>query len=183
MEQYFKFRFSDADPAADDRPEVAIIGLGLLGSSLALSLDHNKYMVSVWNRNPEACHAMVKSFAAEKIYASPEEAVAGGDIVILCLPISVTMEFIRKYHKFQKTGAVMTDISSVKGCIMKCAAEYPELNFIGSHPMAGTEKSSWRSAVKGLYKNADILIVPGKYSSADGMETVKKFWKSLNTHI
>lgn len=183
LEQYFKFRFSDAAPAADDRPEVAIIGLGLLGSSLALSLDHNKYMVSVWNRNPEACHVMVKSFAAEKIYASPEEAVAGGDIVILCLPIPVTMEFIRKYHKFQKTGAVMTDISSVKGCIMKCAAEYPELNFIGSHPMAGTEKSSWRSAVKGLYKNADILIVPGKYSSADGMETVKKFWKSLNAHI
>ena len=183
LEQYFKFRFDSSASVSDDRPEVAIVGLGLLGSSLALSLDHSKYMVSVWNRNVEASHAMAEVFAAEKIYSSPEEAVSHGDIVILCLPIPVTMEFIRKYHKFQKSGAVMTDISSVKGCVIRCAAEFPELNFVGSHPMAGTEKSSWRAAVKGLYENADILIVPGKYSSADGIETIKTFWKSLNAHI
>ena len=183
LEKYFKFRFGNTFPIADNRPEVAIVGLGLLGSSLALSLDHSKYMVSVWNRNVEASHAMAEALAAEKIYSSPEEAVSHGDIVILCLPIPVTMEFIRKYHRFQKSGAVMTDISSVKGCVIRCAAEFPELNFVGSHPMAGTEKSSWRAAVKGLYENADILIVPGKYSSAGGIETVKTFWKSLNAHI
>ena len=183
LEKYFKFRFENVTPVADERPEVAIVGLGLLGASMALSIDRSKYMVSVWNRTPEACQAMAERLAAEKIYTAPEEAVANGDIVILCLPIPVTMEFIRKYHKFLKPGAVMTDISSVKGCIMKCAAEFPELNFVGSHPMAGTEKSSWRSAVKGLYENADILIVPGKYSTAKGIETVKNFWLDLNAHI
>lgn len=183
LKKYFKFRFDSTVTVADKRPEVAIVGLGLLGSSLALSIDHSKYMVSVWNRNPEACKAMTERFAAEKVYASPEEAIANGDIVILCLPIPVTMEFIRKYHSFQKPGAVMTDISSVKGCIMRCAAEFPELNFTGSHPMAGTEKSSWRSAVKGLYENADILIVPGKHSSEEGMETIKRFWQDLSAHV
>ncbi len=183
LEKYFKFRFDHLSPVADNRPEVAIIGLGLLGASMALSIDHSKYMVSVWNRSPEGCQAMAEKLAAEKIYATPEDAIASGDIVILCLPIPVTMEFIRKYHHFQKPGAVMTDISSVKGCIIKCAAEFPELDFVGSHPMAGTEKSSWRSAVKGLYENADILIVPGKYSSAQGMATVKNFWKDLNANL
>jgi shikimate kinase len=66
---------------------------------------------------------------------------------------------------------------------MKCAAEFPNLNFVGSHPMAGTEKSSWRSAVKGLYENADILIIPGKYSTAEGIKTIKTFWRTLNTHL
>ena len=183
LDKYFHFRFDSAAPVADKRPEVAIVGLGLLGASMALSVDHSKYMVSVWNRNPEACRAMAECQAAEKIYATAEEAIANGDIVILCLPIPVTMEFIRKYHEFLKPGAVMTDISSVKGCIIKCASEFPDLNFVGSHPMAGTEKSSWRSAVKGLYENADILIVPGKYSTAEGIATVKAFWKSLNSHI
>ena len=183
LEKYFRFRFDSAAPVADERPELAIVGLGLLGASMALSVDHSKYMVSVWNRTPEACQAMVECMAAEKVYATPEEAIANGDIVVLCLPIPVTMEFIRKYHEFLKPGAVMTDISSVKGCIMKCAAEFPDLNFVGSHPMAGTEKSSWRAAVKGLYENADILIVTGKYSSQEGIENVKKFWKSLNSHI
>ena len=183
LENYFRFRFADAAPVADNRPEVAIVGLGLLGSSLALSLDHSKYTVSVWNRSQEACHAMVERLAAEKIYATPEEAISNGDIVILCLPIPVTMEFIRKYHSFLKPGAVMTDISSVKGCVIRCAEEFPELNFVGSHPMAGTEKSSWRSAVKGLYENADILIVPGKHSTSQGIESVKSFWKTLNANI
>ncbi len=183
LDKYFHFRFDSTAFVSDKRQELAIIGLGLLGASLALSMDHSKYMVSVWNRNPEACQAMADALAAEKIYATAEEAIANGDIVILCLPIPVTMQFIEKYHFFQKKGAVMTDISSVKGCIIKCAAQFPDLNFVGSHPMAGTEKSSWRSAVKGLYENADILIVPGKYSTQEGMEEVKKLWKSLNSHI
>ena len=183
LEKYFRFRFENAAVVADKRPELAIIGLGLLGASLALSVDHSKYMVSVWNRSPEACRAMAECLAAEKIYETAEEAIANGDIVILCLPIPVTMEYIRKYHKFQKPGAVMTDISSVKGCIMKCAADFPELNFVGSHPMAGTEKSSWRSAVKGLYENADILIVQAEHSTPEGIETVKRFWEDLNAHI
>lgn len=183
LEKYFKFRFDSLAPVADKRPEVAIVGLGLLGASLALSLDHSKYMVSVWNRTPEACQAMAERFAAEKIYATPEDAISNGDIVILCLPIPVTVEFIQKYHKFQKSGAVMTDISSVKGGVIRCAEEFPDLNFVGSHPMAGTEKSSWRSAVTGLYENADILIVPGKYSTVCGMDSVKRLWQSLNAHI
>ena len=183
LEKYFAFRFGTAAPAADERPEVAIVGLGLLGASLALSIDHSKYRVSVWNRDPEACRVMAERLAAEKICSTPEEAVGNGDIVILCLPIPVTVGFIQKYHAFLKPGAVMTDISSVKGCVMKCAAGFPDLNFVGSHPMAGTEKSSWRSAFKGLYENADVLIVPGTYSTAEGIETVKRFWQHLNTHI
>ena len=183
LDKYFSFRFDNAVQVVDKRPEVAIIGLGLLGASLALSLNHNKYMVSVWNRNQEACKAMVDCHAAEKVYATAQEAIANGDIVILCLPIPVTVEYIDKYHDQLKPGAVMTDISSVKGCVIKCANKYPHLNFVGSHPMAGTEKSSYLSAVKGLYNNADILIVPGEYSSSEGIKIVKNFWQSLNSNI
>ena len=83
---------------------------------------------------------------------------------------STTIEYINKYHDLLKPNAVMTDISSVKDCIIACANQYENLNFVGSHPMAGTEKSSYLSSVKGLFNNADILIVPGKYSSLDGIK-------------
>ena len=183
LEKYFTFRFNNIKPVSDNRPEVAIVGLGLLGGSLALSLDKSKYQVSVWNRNAAACQAMVDCKAAEKIYLTAEEAISNGDIVILCLPIPVTIEYINKYHDLLKPNAVMTDISSVKDCIIACANQYENLNFVGSHPMAGTEKSSYLSSVKGLFNNADILIVPGKYSSLDGITTVKAFWQSLNGNI
>lgn len=184
LAEYFAFRFNqNVVPAVDQRPEVAIIGLGLLGSSLALSIDRKQYRVGVWNRNPHAANWILEKQAAEKIYSSVEEAWQSADLVVLCLPLPVTGEFIRKYHSLLKSGAVVTDIASVKGKIMACAGEFPGFNFVGSHPMAGTEKSGFAAGFKGLYENADVFVVPGRYSTAAGVETVKKFWQSLNTHI
>lgn len=183
LHEYFTSRSNPAPPA-EKRPEAAIIGLGLLGSSLARSLDRNKYLISAWNRDQKACKVLSEQNFVEKIHLSPEQAFAQADIVILCLPIPVTTEFIRKYHGYLKPGAVATDIASVKGIIMETADSFTGFNFVGSHPMAGTEKSGYQSGFTGLYNNADVFIVPGKNSSPEGIGTVEKLWLSLkNTHV
>ena len=183
LEKYYAFRFDPALPAvADSRKEVAIIGLGLLGSSLAQSIDRSRYRVSVWNRTPAAGEWIMEKQAADRNCSSPQEALSSADIVVLCLPMPVTQEFIRNFHNQLKPGAVMTDIASVKGGVMSCAEEFENLNFVGSHPMAGTEKSGYANGFKGLYENADVFVVPGKYSLPEGVEVVEKFWQSLHCH-
>ena len=182
IDKYYEFRLNDTVCGkSEDLPEVAIIGLGLLGSSLAQSIDRKSYRVSVWNRNPDACKWIMKKLAADKVYDSPEEALANADMAIFCLPMPVTQKFIDLYHDHLKPGAVLTDIASVKSGVMSCAEKYEKLNFVGSHPMAGTEKSGFANGFKGLYDNADVFIVPGKYSSAAGIAAVEKFWQSLST--
>lgn len=183
IDRYYDFRFKKTEIVPDrDRPVAAVIGLGLLGSSLAQSIDRSKYQVAVWNRNPAASAWIMEKQAADKVYDDPQQAVADADIAILCLPMPVTREFIRQYHNLLKPGAVMTDIASVKGEVMKCAEMFENFNFVGSHPMAGTEKSGYANGFKGLYENADVFVVPGKYSTDAGVKAVSDFWNSLNAH-
>ena len=180
--EYFKIRFISVDPAADDRLKVSIIGLGLLGSSLAQSIDQNQYSITLWNRNPEASNYLLSRGCGDWIAPSPEAAFTGSDLVILALPMPIAEEFIGRCHHLLKPGAVLTDIGSVKSGIIRVAENFPDLNFVGSHPMAGTEKSGFAAGFKGLYDNADVFIVPGKYSSETGIQRVENFWKSLHTH-
>lgn len=184
LTRYYAFRFGkDFGSTGTGRKKVAILGLGLLGSSLAQALNRQKYAVGVWNRNPEACHWAMRNNVAEKIYSDPAEALADADIAVLCLPIPVTVEFIRRYHNALKPGGVLTDIASIKGEIIAAADEYPHLHFVGSHPMAGTEKSGYLSGFAQLYNNADVFVVPGKHASDTDIATVCEFWSSINTHI
>ena len=184
LTEYYDFCLEpQTDIADDERPEVAVIGLGLLGSSLALSLDHRQYRIGVWNRNTAGCRALTEAGAAEKVYGDPAEAFRQADIAVLCLPIPVTIRFIRQYHAELKPGAVLTDVSSVKTVVMTAAEEFADLDFVGGHPMAGTEKSGYRAGFKGLYENADVFVVPGRNSSKTALEKVRKMWESLNTHV
>ena len=182
LAEYYAFRFGAAPVPAGSRKTVAILGLGLLGTSLALALDRGRYRVGVWNRSPEAGEWALTHQAAEEVYPDPETALAAADLAVLCLPIPVTVDFIRRYWDRLKPGAVLTDIASIKGEVMAAAAAFPKLRFVGSHPMAGTEKSGYRSAVKDLYRNADVFVVPGAHAAPGDVERVEDFWRSLSTH-
>lgn len=165
-----------------DRPNVVILGLGLLGASLGLAVDRSKYRVGAWNRHAEAGEWALANGAADEIYPDPERALAAADLAVLCLPIPVTEQFIRRYHAALKPGAILTDIASIKGPVMAAAEEFPQLHFVGSHPMAGTEKSGFAAAVRQLYNNADVFVIPGAHASARDAEFVDRFWRDLRAH-
>ena len=117
----------------------------------------------------------------DEICETPEEAFSLGDIVVLCLPIPVILEYITRYGTCLKKGGILTDIGSVKGSIETCALSVPGLHFIGSHPMAGTEKSGMDHAFKGLYSNADVFVVPPPDALESDIQTVETLWHSIGT--
>ena len=182
--EYYRFRFGSGftGQSGSIRPTVAILGLGLLGTSLAMALDRSKYRVTVWSRGTDARDFAAKNHLAEEIFETPQEILAQADIAVICLPVPITEKFIHEYHSFLKPGGILTDVASVKSGVIAAADNYPELHFVGSHPMAGTEKSGCRNGVSALYCNADVFIVPGKYSSGDDLQKITSFWQSLDTH-
>lgn len=185
LTEYYNFRFGRnfSTATSDTRKKAVILGLGLLGTSLALSLDRQKYRVGAWNRNQSVCKWAIENNVAEKVYSTPESALADADIAILCLPIPVTENFICNYGKFLNPDGIMTDIASIKGSIINAADSCPGLRFVGSHPMAGTEKSGHLAGFDGLYRNADVFVVPGKHSTCEDVQEINRFWESLNAHV
>ncbi|MBE6405557.1 MAG: prephenate dehydrogenase [Lentisphaerae bacterium] len=164
----------------DERPVVSVLGLGLLGASFCMELE-GKYRRAGWSRNPENRRKAMEKGVVEFTVDTPEEAFSAGDIIVLCLPIPVIMEYIRKYASYMKPGAVLTDIGSVKGVIEQAALENPGVHFIGSHPMAGTEKNGFDNAFKGLYHNADVFVVPPPGAEEADIVKVEEMWQKIGT--
>ena len=164
----------------NENPVVSVLGLGLLGASFCMALE-GKYRRAGWSRNPDNRKKALEKGVVEYTVDTPEEAFAAGDIIVLCLPIPVITEYIRKYARHMKPGAVLTDIGSVKGVIEKAAAEVEGLHFIGSHPMAGTEKNGFDHAFKGLYTNADVFIVPPSGAEEQDIRRIETLWQDIGT--
>ncbi len=161
-------------------PVVSVLGLGLLGASFCMELE-GKYRRAGWSRNPENRKKALEKGVVDFVTDTPEEAFAAGDIVVLCLPIPVITEYIQKYAVCMKPGAVLTDIGSVKGVIEEAAAGVDGLRFVGSHPMAGTEKNGFDHAFKGLYANADVFIVPPSNADEQDIQLIEKLWLDIGT--
>ena len=167
-------------------PSVAVIGLGLLGGSLGLALGRCGVKRIGWARRAETRETAAGIGAVDTAYPDPERALAEADSVVLALPIPVIIEFLPLCAKFCRPGAVVTDIGSIKAGIVSRAEEVFTSGdgpfFVGSHPMAGTEKSGLTAAFPELYDNADVFITPTKNAREDAVKRVEEMWRRLSCH-
>jgi len=165
---------------------VAIIGLGLLGASLGMALRGKAYHRLGWTRRGEVRDWGLKNDIIDESCEDIKEVLAKADLTILCLPIPRIMEYIETYADCWKPGSVVSDIGSVKEIIVNCGEKYLTpygVNFVGGHPMAGTEKSGPSAAFDKLYLNAEVFVTKTAITSAEALNCVKEFWKSIDTKV
>jgi prephenate dehydrogenase len=147
------------------RPTVAIVGLGLVGGSLARALTDAGYRVTGidW---PLVVRRALRSgaVAAGATYA---EAAAACDVVVLAAPPATNIRLLRRLARVAGPGLVLTDVSSVKGEIAREAARLGVPGFVGGHPMAGTEKRGFSASSKKLFDGATWWIVPSRSGRAN----------------
>jgi prephenate dehydrogenase len=155
-----------------------------LGGSLGLAIRERQKPVKVhaFVRRPESvaeCQRLgVAHFATQNL----KEAVARADLVVLCTPLSQMRELALAMRPFLKPGALVTDVGSVKaGLAQELEPLLLETGacFVGSHPMAGSEKTGLAAARADLFHNAICLVTPTPQSPARAVEAVLEFWKGL----
>jgi prephenate dehydrogenase len=146
------------------RPHVAIVGLGLVGGSLARALTAAGYTVTGidW---PLVVRRALRTRAISR-GATRTEKGASADVVVLAAPPATNLRLLRRLAKVARPGLVITDVSSVKGDIVREAARLGLDGFVGGHPMAGTEKQGFSASSAGLFRGAAWWIVPGRSARA-----------------
>jgi prephenate dehydrogenase len=142
---------------------IAIIGLGLIGTSLGISLRSadskkdpmgNIEVVGFDRSNDHAKEARVR-LAIDKIATTLVEALKGTHLIVLAVPARALPSVMQEISPLLEPGAVVTDVTSTKTDVMQWAAQYlPNNTFIGGHPMAGREQSGPKAAVHDLFKDA-----------------------------
>ena len=167
----------------NESKNILIVGLGLLGMSLAMAMSRAGVKVCGYNRRREAVDFGVSNgYLLPESYSCLEDLLKNADVVFLALPIPATIDFVEKYAAYFKKGAVITDLNSTKGAFINKAREVlVPLNvfFVGSHPMAGTEKSGYENAFVSLYDNADVFVCADDFNAPE-VKVVEDLWHAIS---
>lgn len=157
--------------------ELGFIGFGLIGGSIAKALKKKKIDITVRvytrRRNPDLEQGVRDGVIDELLYAIDEQ-FSSCDIIFLCAPVLKNIEFLPVLKKIIKPSCILTDVGSVKGNIYQAALKYGlGSQFIGGHPMAGSEKTGYANATDILLENAYYLLTPTEQSSPEDVNTLK----------
>jgi prephenate dehydrogenase len=164
---------------------IAILGPGLLGGSLALALKRQaETQVRLWARRAEALAEA--EGAADLLTMDLEEAVRGAEMVVLATPVTKMVELAQQIAPHLQTDCLVTDVGSVKASLvqpMSAALSSGSACFIGSHPMAGSEKSGFKAARADLFERATTIITPQPSHDASQVARLESFWSALGCKV
>lgn len=163
---------------------LAVYGPGLLGGSLlhdARALGFGE--LRVWARRQESLDEVTALGLADFASADPVAVAEGANVLVLCVPVGGMKHLAEQLIRSKPgAGAVFTDVGSVKGMVMETVAPVftgAGLDFAGSHPMAGSEKTGLKAARPGLYKEAACILTPSGEASQSSLERLHRFWRLL----
>jgi len=166
---------------------VAILGPGLIGGSLALALAERGLAkrLMIYARSPRALDEIRLAGVEAELTQNPSEAVREADIVILCVPIDAMAALVQECRDALKPNALVTDVGSVKGSVDRDLAPLLEDHalWIGSHPMAGSERGGFSAARADLFEGAMVILTPTKQTAREAKRRAEKLWTSLGAQL
>lgn len=160
----------------------------MLGGSLGLAIKQRKLAAKVdgFVRRSVTIGESEKMGAVDHATRNLERAVENADLVVLCTPLGRMRELTEKMLPALKHGAIVTDVGSAKESVVE---ELEPLvagaggHFVGSHPMAGGEKTGLSAARADLFANSICVITPTPNSNKDAVQRVGEFWKALGSQL
>jgi cyclohexadieny/prephenate dehydrogenase len=173
-----------------DRPvfeRLTIIGLGLIGSSIARAARRTKAARTIVaaDISTAVCDRVRELGIADEVTEDLAAAVKDSDCVILCVPVGACGDVAATIAANLKQGAIVSDVGSVKGAVV--AAMQPHLpayvHFIPAHPIAGTEHSGPDSGFATLFHNRWLLLTPLENGDAAATEKLAAFWRAFGSNV
>jgi prephenate dehydrogenase len=165
---------------------VAVVGLGLLGGSLARALRERGLADEVvgTGRRADALAAACRSGVVDRT-AEVEEAVAGADLVVLATPVGAMAALLERAAPHLGPDCVVTDVGSVKGPVVETLpGRLPTgVHFVGSHPMAGSHLRGVEHARADLFEGAPCVVTPSGDADAAAVERVEALWRALGARV
>ncbi|MGB2705805.1 MAG: prephenate dehydrogenase [Candidatus Omnitrophota bacterium] len=167
--------------------KITIVGVGLIGGSIALTAKKKrlaKEIVGVTRRESSRRKAL-RFKVVDRATLNLGEAVRGADLVIIASPVGKIVGLAGKCVKFMKKSAILSDVGSSKKRIVEDIEKfsYKKTNFVGAHPMAGSDKSGVENAEAGIFKDAACVLTKTARTDRRSLSRLGRFWKSLGCRV
>lgn len=165
---------------------VSIIGVGLIGGALSLALKEKGLVNKIigYGRNEERLKLALKRGIVDEITISLQEASLS-DLVVLATPLGVFEKIVYDLAKFIKKGTVVIDVGSVKEWVIdRIEKILPSgVHFVGTHPIAGSDKTGFEYARADLFEGAKVIITPTEKTDKSALDKVSNLWKDLGADV
>ena len=166
----------------DVNKKILIVGLGLLGGSYAKALKRFGFHISSITREQSSIdYAIQEGIIDEGSIELDENMIGKADLVIFALYPHVFVEWIENNQHLLKSGALITDVTGVKGNIVYKIQDIlrPDVEFIAAHPMAGRELSGVENSTEKMFVGANYIVTPTEKNTAEGIHTCMEIGKLL----
>jgi len=166
---------------------IALLGLGLIASSIALGARKHGLVTSIagYARTGATRATALEIGLCDEVFETAAEAVSGADLVIFCVPIGAMAELAREIAPHLKPGATLSDVGSVKKAVIDAIGPHVPagVEFIPGHPLAGTEHSGPRAGFASLFDNRWCLLTPLSGTDPAALTRLSDFWRGLGARV
>ena len=166
---------------------VALIGIGLIGSSLArvLRRDSPQTRIAACARRSETLATVRRLELADETTDDPAEAASAADLVVIATPLSAYAEIGRRIAPVLKQGAILTDVGSVKQAVIRDLGPYvpPGVHFVPGHPVAGTEHSGPEAGFAELFAGRWCIVIALPETPAEAVREVGRMWERAGMRV
>jgi prephenate dehydrogenase len=167
-----------------ERKKIAIVGVGLIGGSLAIQLHEKKLsagLIGVDNNLAHSTKALELELVDEML--TLDEAIQRSEVIVLAVPVDTLVSLLPGIlDKIDRQ--IILDLGSTKSQLTEVVKNHPKRGrYVATHPMWGTEYSGPEAAVRGAYENKAVIICNAEESDADALEWVKQMYKKIGMHL
>lgn len=169
--------------------KILIFGVGLIGGSIALKVKKHKIfseVVGISRSGGTNLKPFVDNGMLDRISSDYESEIKSANLIILATPVSQIEAAFKKIYPFLTKDTLITDVGSTKTNIDLAAKSFLKekyIQFIGSHPIAGSEKHGPQAAIENLFENKNIIITPHDLSKKDDINKIENFWQKLGGNV
>ena len=168
--------------------KITIIGVGLIGGSLAKAIKENNLakVVFGYGRDLNRLEKAQKANVIDQFSTNLKEAINDSDIVIIATPVGSFKEILIEIKPFLTSKIVISDVGSTKTnialIVSQMLGDYSNY-FIPAHPIAGKEKSGFEASESNLFNNRKVIITPLETSSPDSINLIQKMWEGTGADV
>ena len=168
--------------------KITIIGVGLIGGSLAKAIKENNLAKEVFGfgRDLNRLEKAQKANVIDQFSTNLKDAINNSDIVIIATPVGSFQEILSEIKPFLTSKIVISDVGSTKtniaSIVSQTLGDYSNY-FIPAHPIAGKEKSGFEASESNLFNNRKVIITPLETSSPDSINLIQKMWEGTGADV
>jgi prephenate dehydrogenase len=166
--------------------QMTVVGVGLIGGSLALAAKHAGAVQTVVGvGRSEASRAVARSRdLTDRVVGDLISGVRGADLVVLAVPVREIVRLLPEVARLADPGCLVCDVGSVKGPILaEGDAAFPDGRFVASHPIAGKEQAGPAAARADLFRGANWILTPGTRTQPAAAEKVAALWRAVGARV